>query len=57
MSGIYEEYSFIFDIDGTLCPIKKNEEKYEDLVPYTNMVKKIEASGYFVGKIPACGYN
>lgn len=38
---IYKEYSFVFDIDGTLCPIKKKDEKYEDLVPYTEMVKKI----------------
>ncbi len=37
----FEEYSFVFDIDGTLCPIKKNEERYEDLVPYHNMVEKL----------------
>ena len=36
-----EEYSFVFDIDGTLCPIKKKEEKYEDLVPYAEMVEKL----------------
>ena len=29
------------DIDGTLCPIKMKEEKYEDLVPYENMVAKL----------------
>lgn len=38
---MYEDYSFVFDIDGTLCPIKKKEEKYEDLVPYQNMVEKL----------------
>lgn len=38
---MFEEYSFVFDIDGTLCPIKKKDEKYEDLVPYENMIKKI----------------
>lgn len=37
----FEEYSFVFDIDGTICPIKKKEEKYEDLVPYSNVVDKI----------------
>ena len=37
----YEGYSFIFDIDGTICPIKKADEKYEDLVPYGDMVEKI----------------
>ena len=30
---MYTEYSFVFDIDGTICPIKKKEDKYEDLVP------------------------
>ena len=37
----YEDLSFIFDIDGTLCPIKSKEEKYEDLVPYPEMARKI----------------
>ena len=27
---MFEEYSFVFDIDGTLCPIKKKDEKYDD---------------------------
>ena len=38
---MFEEYSFVFDIDGTLCPIKKKEEKYEDIVPYFNMIEKL----------------
>ena len=38
---IYGEYTFVFDIDGTLCPIKKAEEKYEDLVPFHNIVEKM----------------
>lgn len=38
---MYKDYSFVFDIDGTICPIKKKEEKYEDLVPYPEMVEKI----------------
>lgn len=37
----FEDYAFVFDIDGTLCPIKKADEKYEDLVPYSEMVEKI----------------
>lgn len=37
----FEDYSFVFDIDGTLCPIKKKEEKYEDLIPYSNMIEKL----------------
>lgn len=38
---MFEEYSFIFDIDGTLCPIKSKNEKYEDLIPYETMVQKL----------------
>lgn len=41
MKPVYEDYSFVFDIDGTICPIKKKEERYEDLVPYSNVVEKI----------------
>ena len=39
---MFSEYSFVFDIDGTLCPIKKKEEKYEDLIPYNNIVNKLK---------------
>ena len=38
---MFKDYSFVFDIDGTICPIKKKEEKYEDLVPYSNVVEKM----------------
>ncbi|MDO4265202.1 MAG: capsular biosynthesis protein [Eubacteriales bacterium] len=38
---MYEDYTFVFDIDGTLCPIKKTDEKYEDIVPYSNMLEKL----------------
>ena len=34
--------SMIFDIDGTICPIKGKDEKYEDLVPYSSMVDKVK---------------
>ena len=37
----YSEYTFIFDVDGTLCPIKAPEERYEDLVPFSGMADKI----------------
>lgn len=33
--------SIIFDIDGTLCPIKNPNEDYSDLVPYKAMVDKM----------------
>ncbi len=38
---MFNEYTFVFDIDGTICPIKKKEQKYEDLVPYSEIVEKI----------------
>lgn len=38
---MYRKYSFIFDIDGTICPIKNKNEKYEDLIPFPEMVEKI----------------
>ena len=41
MSEEFKEYSFVFDIDGTLCPIKKKEEQYEALVPYPEMLNKL----------------
>ena len=37
---MYEGLTFCFDIDGTLCPIKKKEEEYIDLVPYKEMIDK-----------------
>ena len=41
--------SIIFDIDGTICPIKKQNEEYIDLIPNDKMVKKIrdlKSGGY-----------
>lgn len=37
----YEGYTFVLDVDGTLCPIKRPEERYEDLVPYPEMVERV----------------
>ena len=34
--------TLIVDLDGTICPIKKNNEKYEDLKPYGNIVEKMK---------------
>lgn len=39
---MYEDITLIFDVDGTLCPIKKKEEKYEDLIPDEEMVNKLK---------------
>lgn len=41
MDGAYKEYRFIFDIDGTICPIKGKNEKYEELEPYPEILKKM----------------
>lgn len=38
---MYEGLTFCFDIDGTLCPIKKKEEEYIALVPYKEMIDKL----------------
>lgn len=40
-SKMFEEYTFVFDIDGTLCPIKDKDARYEDIIPYDNMVKRL----------------
>lgn len=40
-SDAFAGYTFVFDIDGTLCPIKKAEEQYEDIVPYDEMLRKL----------------
>lgn len=38
---MFSEYTLVFDIDGTICPIKKPEERYGDLIPYQPMVEKM----------------
>ncbi len=39
---IYKDFTFVFDIDGTICPIKRKEERYEDLVPYVEVLDKLK---------------
>ncbi|MBQ3413466.1 capsular biosynthesis protein [Candidatus Saccharibacteria bacterium] len=39
---MYKDISLIFDVDGTLCPLKKPDEEYADLVPDAEMVEKIK---------------
>ena len=39
---IAEDKVIVFDIDGTLCPIKKEGETYEDLLPYPEILKKLK---------------
>lgn len=37
----YEGCTFVVDVDGTLCPVKGAGERYEDLVPYPQMVERL----------------
>ena len=39
---MYKDITLIFDVDGTLCPIKKKEEQYIDLIPDEQMVEKLK---------------
>jgi len=39
---MYKDITLIFDVDGTLCPIKNKNEKYEDLLPDEEMVNKLK---------------
>ena len=39
---MYEDITLIFDVDGTLCPIKKKEEQYIDLIPDEQIVEKLK---------------
>lgn len=39
---MYSDITLIFDVDGTLCPIKGKGQEYIDLVPDTKMVEKVK---------------
>lgn len=36
-----KQMTIIMDIDGTICPIKTKNEKYENLVPYKEIIDKL----------------
>lgn len=38
---IAKEKVMVFDIDGTLCPIKAPGESYRDLLPFPEMVERV----------------
>ncbi len=55
-----DNFKLVLDIDGTICPIKKKDEKYEDLVPYGEMVDRIrelKAEGAYVTLFTARNMN
>lgn len=37
----YTGYTFVFDVDGTICPIKEAGEQYQDITPYPEIVQKL----------------
>ena len=48
---INKEKCIVMDIDGTLCPVKKPGEAYEDLVPYSETVSKLkqyQKAGFYI---------
>lgn len=48
---IRKEKCIVLDIDGTICPDKRPEERYMDIIPYPEMVDKIseyKKSGFYI---------
>ncbi|WP_217218462.1 capsular biosynthesis protein [Deinococcus peraridilitoris] len=45
------ERSIVLDIDGTLCPIRRRDETYDDLKPYPEIIEKLaeyRSMGFYV---------
>jgi capsule biosynthesis phosphatase len=40
---MYEDLKIVMDIDGSICPIRKPDEHYMDLIPYENVVNQLKA--------------
>ena len=38
---MHKDTKLIFDVDGTLCPLKKPDQEYIDLIPDKAMVEKL----------------
>lgn len=36
-----DRFNLVMDIDGTICPIKKPDEDYADIVPYAEVVARL----------------
>ena len=48
---VREEKCIVVDVDGTLCPVKRSHENYEDLLPYEDMLSKLRQyreAGYYI---------
>lgn len=40
-NNCYKGLSFVVDVDGTLCPLKRPGQRYQDLVPFPNMIDRM----------------
>ncbi|WP_103722310.1 capsular biosynthesis protein, partial [Escherichia coli] len=43
--------SIVFDVDGTLCPIRKPDEDYSELEPFEDMIsllREYKAKGFYI---------
>ena len=38
---MFEGLTLVMDIDGTICPIKRKDQEYIDVVPYKEIVEKM----------------
>jgi capsule biosynthesis phosphatase len=48
---INEDKTIVLDIDGTICPIKKEGQAYLDLIPYDDVIDKVreyKELGYYL---------
>ncbi|MCK5451790.1 MAG: capsular biosynthesis protein [Candidatus Omnitrophica bacterium] len=48
---IQEEKCIVMDIDGTLCPVKQSNQSYEELIPFPEMVSKLQEyknAGFYI---------
>jgi capsule biosynthesis phosphatase len=48
---MFSEMTFVFDIDGTICPLKIKNQNYEDIIPYEHVIQKIRYYKEFGAKI------
>lgn len=39
---MFEGMTLVMDIDGTICPIKRKDQEYIDVVPYREIVDKMK---------------
>jgi len=48
---IHEKKCIVMDIDGTICPVKKKDEEYIDIIPYPEIINKLKeykGGGFYI---------